>query len=103
MKLVYSKEARDRLCRLPPEVKKGIRQALEGLQESPYQGKPLQRELAGFWSLPWKSYRVLYQFASNGHSLEIHTLGSRDRIYEEIKENLRDLSTHPRHMEGFGR
>ncbi len=83
MTLIYSKEARDRIKTIPPEVKRGIKEALEDLRVSPYQGKPLQKELEGFYSLRFEKYRIIYEMISP-QKIYIRTLGHRKDIYEEI-------------------
>jgi mRNA interferase RelE/StbE len=82
--LIYAKEARERIRSLPPEIKRGIRQTLEGLQENPYLGKPLRRELTGFWSLPFKHHRIIYRPLEGGKKLQIYSVGHRKEIYQEF-------------------
>jgi mRNA-degrading endonuclease RelE of RelBE toxin-antitoxin system len=84
--LLYSREAKERIRILPPETKKGIKQFLEALREDPYLGKPLQRELAGFWSVAFKNYRIIYRLAESRNILQIYTVGRRKEIYQELAE-----------------
>lgn len=82
MKLVYSALAREQIRRLSPEVKSLLKGALEELAREPYLGKPLQRELTGYFSLRARRYRVIYQI--NTARKEIHVVrgGHRSRVYE---------------------
>jgi len=89
MTLLYAQEARDRIRSLPPEIKRGVRQALESLQENPSMGKPLQRELTGFWSLSYKRHRIIYKPLADQKTIRIYTLGERKRIYQDFAEFLR--------------
>ncbi len=83
MKLTYTETAKETIASLPPEIKKDIRDALESLALNPYLGKPLLRELAEFWSLPVKRYRVIYELAPDGSKLLVHAVGHRRGIYEQ--------------------
>ncbi|MBU0506495.1 MAG: type II toxin-antitoxin system RelE/ParE family toxin [bacterium] len=51
--------------KLPPIIEKGIRVLLEELQDEPYLGKALQRDLTGYRSVPFKRYRVIYKISDN--------------------------------------
>ena len=84
MNLKYSREVRERIRTLPPEIKRGIKTLLEGLAEDPYLGKPLQMELDGFWSVAYKRYRLIYKIVTSKKEILIYTLGHRREIYEEV-------------------
>lgn len=88
MKLIYSREAREKIRRLPPEIKKGIRDLLETLLETPDSGKPLERELTGFWSIRHQRHRIIYRKSLDGKAIEIVTVGHRERIYEEMSRSM---------------
>lgn len=90
MKLVYSDLSKKQIQKLPPLIKKGIREILEFLKISPYLGKPLQRELLGFRSMRYKRYRIIYRIEENA-SLLIYTVEHRKSVYEELKSSLRKL------------
>lgn len=84
MTLLYSREAKEQIRSLPPETKKGLRQTLDGLRENPYLGKPLQRELSGFWSLAFKRYRIIYKSIPRDNTLRIYAVGRREVVYEDL-------------------
>jgi mRNA-degrading endonuclease RelE of RelBE toxin-antitoxin system len=86
--LIYSKEAKDSIRSLPPEIKQGIKQIIESLQMDPYLGKPLQKELAGFYSARFKRYRVIYKIDWNEKKLKIYLAAPRGTVYEELKNSL---------------
>lgn len=83
MALIYSHEAKEQIRTLHPETKQGIKAVLEGLVENPHSGKPLQRELIGFWSIDYKRYRAIYQPQQNG-DIQIHVIGHRTEIYNDF-------------------
>ena len=89
MILTYSHEAKERIRFLPPEIKKGIKEILEGLSENPYLGKPLQRELSGFWSVAFKHYRIIYKILDDQNKIGVYSLGRRKDIYEEFSQGLK--------------
>ena len=87
MTLLYSQEAKGQIRSLSPEIKKGLREILEGLREDPYLGKPLQRELSGFWSLVFKQYRVIYKIIPRDNAVRIYMIGRRETVYEEFTKS----------------
>lgn len=84
MTLSYSREAKERIRSLPPEIKRGIKEILDTLREDPYLGKPLRRELTGFWSARFRYYRIIYQWAPDQKIVKIFTVGRRERVYEDF-------------------
>lgn len=88
MKVYYSQEARDQIRSLAPEIKKGIRRSLELLFENPCLGKPLLRELKGFWSLAFKRYRILYRFKKPASEIQVYSIGHREDVYENLAKSL---------------
>ncbi len=91
--LRYSQQAKERIRCLPPQVKSGVKKSLEGLQQDPYQGKTLKRELTGFWSLRFKTYRIIYKIDVSKKKIEVYSLGLRKNIYEEVSHSLKTGSS----------
>jgi mRNA interferase RelE/StbE len=46
--------------RLPPDLKRSVRNALRTLSEKPESGEPLRRELAGLWKYRVRRFRIVY-------------------------------------------
>ncbi|MBI4411291.1 MAG: type II toxin-antitoxin system RelE/ParE family toxin [Deltaproteobacteria bacterium] len=69
---------------MPPEIKQGIRLLLDELQKNPHSGKPLQRELTGFYSLRYKRHRIIYKPISDRKEIRIYSIGPRKEIYAEF-------------------
>jgi len=88
--LFYSKTSRDQIKHLHPDLKSIIRERLKALSEKPYIGKHLEKELAGYFSLRAKRFRIIYKIKENNQIIEIHYVGRRKDIYELLKENLSD-------------
>ena len=54
---------------------------VDALREQPEIGKPLKRELEGFWSARVGRHRVIYRWS--GRLLVVVLVGPRSTIYEE--------------------
>src|SRR5258707_8804204 len=80
---------RDLIRRLHPQMKRIVRDALQDIIEDPSCGKPLERELKGYWSLGIGRYRLVYRPDEQG--AEIVAIGPRSIIYRETKRKI-DLS-----------
>jgi mRNA-degrading endonuclease RelE of RelBE toxin-antitoxin system len=70
------------LRRLPPPIKRQLRQALDALALGQCAGKPLQLELQGYRSLRVRRYRVIYREAEDG-ALQMPAIGPRASIYQD--------------------
>ncbi len=78
--------------RIPQRVKKFIKalpekyrlsavSALEDIKSDPSLGKPLSRELKGFYSYQFGLYRFVYKFDKENKMVEIVKLGHRRVVY----------------------
>jgi mRNA interferase RelE/StbE len=61
-RLVYSETAKNQISNLHPEIKSIIRSRLNIIQEKPFTGQRLERELSGYRSLRAKRFRIIYKF-----------------------------------------
>ena len=77
---------RDRIRHLHPQMKGKVRDALDDILADPGCGKPLQRELAGYWSLRIGRLRIIYRPDDAG--AEIVAFGPRKTIYEEMARHV---------------
>lgn len=64
-----------------PAVKKRIHDALDQIRLQPGEGKPLQRELAGYRSFRIGKFRIIYRVTMK--EIEVVAVGPRRTIYEE--------------------
>lgn len=76
----------DLIRQLHPNLKRKVRAALSDILEDPACGKPLERELRGYWSLPIGRHRIIYR--PDGKGAEIIAIGPRRTIYEEAAREL---------------
>ena len=72
---------------LHPAVKKRIHDALDQIRIQPGEGKPLQRELAGFRSFRVGKFRIVYRVTAK--EIEMVAVGPRSTIYEETTRLIR--------------
>ena len=88
-RLVYSETSRNQVRSLYPSIKPVVKSRLENLQEDPYLGKPLERELAGYYSYRAKRFRIIYRIDDPSQTVQIHYVGHRKDVYELLKETLK--------------
>ena len=72
---------RDVIRQLPPLLKRKVRDALTDILKDTGCGKPLKRELEGYWSLRIGRHRIIYRPDEKG--ADIVVFGPRTTIYEE--------------------
>jgi mRNA interferase RelE/StbE len=82
--------------RLPPDVKRSVREAVRALSTDPELGEPLQRELEGLWRYRVRRFRIVYGIDRNRRVLRIFAVGHRRTVYEEVAERLRGIKPAPR-------
>ena len=74
---------------LPPELKRGIKQAIRSLSTDPFAGTPLIGKLSGFWRIKIRRFRIVYEVDRRARVIRIFAIAHRREIYEEIVERLR--------------
>ena len=84
--LFYSETSRKQIRKLHPQIKPVVKSKIEKLQENPFSGKWLEKELSGYLSMRAKRFRVIYKIRDNDQTVEIHYVGHRKDIYELFKE-----------------
>jgi len=84
--LLYSETSRKQIRKLHPQIKPVVKSKIEKLQENPFSGKWLEKELSGYLSMQAKRFRVIYKIRDNDQTVEIHYVGHRKDIYELFRE-----------------
>lgn len=74
---------------LPPEVKRGVREALRAVAGDPAMGEPLRRDLEGLWKFRVRRYRLVYAIDRRERVVRIFAVGHRRAIYEEVAARVR--------------
>lgn len=72
---------------LPPEVKRGVKEATRLLARDPGAGEPLRRELQGLWTYRVRRFRIVYERAHR--VVRIVAVGHRRTVYEDLGDRLR--------------
>jgi mRNA interferase RelE/StbE len=85
-KLLYSETSMKQIRKLHPQIKPVVKSKIEKLQEAPFSGKELEKELSGYLSMRAKRFRIIYKISGNDQTLEIHYFGHRKDIYELFKD-----------------
>jgi len=80
----------DIIRHLPPELKRGVKQALRTLSSDPFAGTPLIGELAGLWRIKVRRFRVVYELDRKARVVRIFAIGHRREVYEQIADQLRE-------------
>lgn len=86
-RLIYSKTSREQIRSLHPRLKMTVKRKLDELKENPFSGKPLEKELSGYYSLRGKRFRVIYKVVQKNKAVQIHYVGHRKDVYEILKES----------------
>ncbi len=84
--LLYSETSRKQIRKLHPQIKPVVKSKIEKLQQNPFSGKWLEKELSGYLCMGAKRFRVIYKIRDNDQTVEIHYVGHRKDIYELFKE-----------------
>jgi len=91
----FTPQARHLLKELPPGVKAALRALTDKLLTNPYLGKPLQKELSGYYSVRHSHYRVIYCVQKEKKWVIIEYVGLRNRVYELFSEFLKRKTKTP--------
>ena len=65
-----------------------VKRYVEGLKENPFLGKPLEKELSGYYPLRSKKFRIIDTINADDHMMQIHYVGRRKDVYELSRELL---------------
>jgi mRNA interferase RelE/StbE len=74
---------------LPPDLKRGIKQALRSLSADPFAGTPLIGELTGLWRIKVRRFRIIYTPDRKARLIKIFAIAHRREVYEKTAELLR--------------
>jgi len=74
---------------LPPDIKRGVKQALRMLSRDPLAGIPLVRELEGLRKYGVRRFRIVYSIDGKRRQIRIYAIGHRKEVYEKLVEQIR--------------
>ena len=72
------------LRKLPPDVKRSVKEALRALAGDPDLGEPLTGELEGLWKYRVRRYRIVYLPDRRHRLLKVYAVGHRREIYDRL-------------------
>jgi mRNA interferase RelE/StbE len=79
----------DVIRHLPPDVKRGVKQALRAVGANPGIGAPLVGELDGFWKYRVRRFRIVYAIDRRRRLVRLLAVGHRRGIYDEASSLVR--------------
>jgi mRNA interferase RelE/StbE len=74
---------------LPPDLKRGVKQALRSLSVDPLAGTPLIGELAGLWRIKVRRFRTVYAPDRKARLIRIFAIAHRREVYEKTADLFR--------------
>ena len=86
--ILYSETSRKQIRGLHPQIKAAIKSSIEKLQENPFTGKRLEKEISGYLSIRMKRFRIIYKIKDDDHNVEVHHVGHRKDIYELFRDSI---------------
>ena len=81
-KAVISKRAHRQLKKLPQKTKDRVSVVIDKLAENPFQGKKLEGQRKGSYSVRMWPYRIIYRIHKKQVLIYIIDIGHRRDIYE---------------------
>jgi mRNA interferase RelE/StbE len=87
--LVIPPRIADRIRRFPPDLKRGIREAMRAITEDPALGEPLRRELQGYHKYRVRRFRIVYRVDRRAKAIAIMAVGHRRSVYEDVAAAIR--------------
>jgi len=79
----------EQIRRLPPDLKRGIREVIRAIADDPGRGEPLERELEGYLKYKVRRFRIVYRVDRAKRIVQVLAVGLRRSIYEEVAEQIR--------------
>ncbi len=81
-KLRISAKAKRRLAHISIHHQTAILEAFHEIQDDPFMGKPLSRQLTGRFSFRVGVYRIIYKIREFDRIVEILSAGHRSVVYQ---------------------
>ena len=73
----------ERIRHLPPDLKRGVREAIRAICLDPGCGEPLKRDLQGYRKYKVRRFRIVYRVDRGARKVAIAAVAHRRAIYEE--------------------
>jgi len=86
----YTPEGARLISKLPPEIKRLVRSAIDTLLTEPTVGTELTGELVGYRSYRVRRYRIIYRINEDEPCVDVYHVGHRRDVYETLRTLLLD-------------
>ena len=87
-RLDMDQETRVLIGHMSPYRKRRIKASLKAIANDPFEGKPLQDELAGLYSYRIGSLRTIYSVERSKRTVHVVAIGPRRTVYDELEREL---------------
>ena len=84
----YTRECARLISKLPREIKRLVRGAIEKLLDQPKIGTELTGELDGYYSYRIRRYRIIYRVNEEEPCIDVYHVGHRREVYENLRSLL---------------
>lgn len=89
---VISPPVAERIRHLPPDLKRGVREAIRAIGLDPGCGEPLKRKLRDYFKYGVRRFRIVYRIDRAAKRVAIMAVGHRRTVYEELAATIRPRS-----------
>ncbi len=83
----------DRIRRLPPDIKRRVREAIHAISQDPGRGEQLRLELQRYVKYRVRRFRIIYAVDRKARRVTLVAIGHRRTVYEELARALRGSAT----------
>ena len=87
-RIVVPPELREILAHFHPSIKQKVHATFRVLESNPRAGKPLERELKGYWAYPIPPYRIVYRIDASSRTVFVTSASHRKEVYEILTKSL---------------
>ena len=88
-RLVIAALVAERILHLPPDLKRGIREAMREIGRDPGCGEALERELQDYHKYRVRRFRIVYRVDRRAKTIAIMAVGHRRSVYEDVAAAIR--------------
>ena len=82
----------ERIRHLPPDLKRGVREAIRAIGLDPGKGEPLKRELEDYMKYRVRRFRIVYRVDRGAKAINVMAVAHRRTIYEHVAAVIRSRS-----------
>lgn len=88
-RLAIAPHVAERIRHFPPDLKRGVREAIRAIAVDPDRGDPLKRELRGYLKYRVRRFRIVYRVDRRARAVAIMAVGPRRSVYEDVAAAIR--------------